>query len=135
MQTVTPYLLYEDVGAALDFLTRAFGFEETLRYTGGDGYVSHAEMKVGADGAIMLGDPGGEYANPTARHSFAYVAVDDVDAVCERARAAGAEIVREPEDQAYGERTCAARDPQGHEWWFGQPMREAEPEEWGAVVA
>ena len=65
MQTVTPYLLYEDCDAALDFLSRAFGFAEVLRYTGKGGYVNHAEMKVGEKGRIFLGDPGDDYENPT----------------------------------------------------------------------
>ena len=46
-QTVTPYLLYEDVAGALEWLSGAFGFQETLRFTAEDGTVSHAEMQVG----------------------------------------------------------------------------------------
>jgi len=64
MQSVTPYLLYEDCDAALDFLARAFGFEEVLRYTGEQGYVNHAEMKVGREGRIYMGDPGDHYKSP-----------------------------------------------------------------------
>ena len=106
MQTVTPYLLYEDCDAALDFLSRAFGFAEVLRYTGEGRYVNHAEMKVGEKGRIFLGDPGDDYENPTrVGHETVgiYVEVDeDVDALCERARAAGAAIIEEPTDQEYG---------------------------------
>ena len=61
--TVTPYLLYEDVPAALEWLSKAFGFRERLRFTAEDGTVNHAEMQL-ADGVIMLGDPGEEYRNP-----------------------------------------------------------------------
>jgi hypothetical protein len=60
---VTPYLLYEDVPAALAWLSEAFGFCERLRFTAEDGTVNHAEMEL-ADGVIMLGDPGGDYRNP-----------------------------------------------------------------------
>ena len=87
MQTVTPYLLYEDVEAALDFLARAFGFEEVLRYTGAAGYVNHAEMRIG-DGTIYLGDPGETYRNPKQLGQETvgiYVIVDDVDVTFERA--------------------------------------------------
>jgi uncharacterized glyoxalase superfamily protein PhnB len=63
MQTITPYLLYEDVDPALAFLSNAFGFQEVLRYTGEGGYVNHAEMRLG-DGKIFLGDPGDQYKNP-----------------------------------------------------------------------
>jgi PhnB protein len=137
MQTITPYLLYEDVASALDFLSRAFGFEETLRYTGSEGYVNHAEMRLG-DGTIFLGDPGDDYRNPKRlgqRTVGVYVYVDDVDALHERARAAGAEITEEPVDEDYGDRRFAARDPEGHAWWFATTVREVAPEEWGATPA
>jgi PhnB protein len=135
--TITPYLLYEDVAGALDFLTRAFGFEETLRYTGPEGYVNHAEMRI-ADGVILMGDPGGDYRNPAhlgGRTQMVCVNVDDVDAVFEQARAAGAEITEEPADQEYGERRFMARDPEGHAWSISQVIREVRPDEWGAVAS
>jgi uncharacterized glyoxalase superfamily protein PhnB len=134
--TIAPYLLYEDVDAALDFLARAFGFQEELRYTGPEGYVSHAEMRLG-DGVIYMGDPGGDYRNPAhvgARTQMVCVNVENVDAVFEQARAAGAEITEEPSDQAYGERRFMARDPEGHAWSISQVIREMQPDEWGAVA-
>jgi PhnB protein len=137
MQTITPYLLYEDVDAALSFLAKAFGFEEVLRYTGEEGYVNHAEMRLD-DAKIYLGDPGEEYRNPKKLGNETvgiYVLVDDVDAHFERAKAAGAEIREEPTDQEYGERRYSARDPEGHEWFFAQPIKEVAPEDWGAEVA
>ncbi len=136
MQTITPYLLYEDVDAALEFLGKAFGFEEVLRYTGAEGYVNHAEMRLG-DGKIYLGDPGEQYRNPKDLGQETvgiYVLVDDVDGHFERAKAAGAEIKEEPTDQEYGERRYTACDAEGHVWFFGQPTREVPPEEWGATV-
>ena len=136
MQTITPYLLYEDVENALDFLHRAFGFEEVLRYTGSAGYISHAEMRVGG-GSIYLGDPGESYRNPKKLGQETvgiYVLVDAVDATFERARDAGAEIRQEPTDQEYGERRFTAVDPEGHQWFFATPTREVAPEDWGAVT-
>jgi uncharacterized glyoxalase superfamily protein PhnB len=135
--TITPYLLYEDVAGALDFLARAFGFEETLRYTGPEGYVNHAEMRI-ADGVILMGDPGGDYRNPAhlgGRTQMVCVNVEDVDAAFEQARAAGAEITEEPADQAYGERRFMARDPEGHAWSISQPIGNPAPEDWGATPA
>ena len=135
MQTFTPYLLYEDVEAALDFLTRAFGFQETLRYAGDAGYINHAEMAYG-DGSIMMGDPGKDYRNPKRLGVASvqiYVEVADVDATYERAKAAGAEIIEEPADQEYGMRRFGAQDPEGHSWWFAQQIREVAPEDWGAT--
>jgi uncharacterized glyoxalase superfamily protein PhnB len=135
--TIAPYLLYEDCEAALEFLSRAFGFEETLRYTGPEGYVSHAEMSIG-DGIIYMGDPGGDYRNPAhlgGRTQMVCVTVDDVEAAFERAQAAGAEITQEPADQEYGERRFGARDPEGHDWSISQPIATLAPEEWGATTS
>ena len=113
MQRITPYLLYQDVDAALDFLSNAFGLTEVLRYTGEQGYVNHAEMRLDGS-AIYLGDPGEQYRNPKELGQYTvgiYVLVDDVDRHYERAKAAGAEIVEEPADQEYGDRRYGAVDP------------------------
>jgi len=124
MQTITPYLFYEDAGAALDFLSRAFGFEETMHSAMPDGRVAHAEMRLG-DGALFLGAPDGGYRGPRslgANTCCLYVYVDDVDTHCGRAREAGAEVVDEPADQEYGDRRYHARDPEGHDWYFAHPL-------------
>ncbi len=136
MQTITPYLLYKDVDAALGFLTAAFGFKEVLRYTGEAGYVNHAEMQVGG-GKIYLGDPGDHYRSPKDLGQETvgiYVLVDDVDGHFQQAKAAGAEIREEPTDQEYGERRYTARDLEGQHWYFAQPTLDVAPEEWGATV-
>ena len=136
-QTITPYLLYEDCDAALDFLARAFGFEEVLRYTGAEGYVNHAETRLG-NASVYMGDPGPQYRNPknTGHESVGiYVVVDDVDNHYDRAKSEGAEITEEPTDQDYGHRRYSARDPEGHHWYFAQAVKEVAPDEWGATVA
>jgi uncharacterized glyoxalase superfamily protein PhnB len=136
-QTITPYLLYEDVAGALDWLARAFGFEETLRFTSDAGYVNHAEMRL-RDAAIYLGDPGEHYKNPKRLGQETvgiYVLVEDVDAHYERAKGAGAEINEEPADQEYGDRRYTATDPEGQVWFFAQTVGNVEPEEWGATVS
>jgi uncharacterized glyoxalase superfamily protein PhnB len=121
MQTVTPYLLYEDAAAALEFLSEAFGFEETMRIETLDGRVAHAEARLG-DGEVHLGQP----LKPSGPRRLGgttvllYVYVDDVDAHCKLARGAGAVIVEEPADQPYGERRYRTRDPEGHAWYFAQ---------------
>jgi PhnB protein len=123
-QTITPYLLYEDVAEALEFLERAFGFKEHVRLTGPEGYDNLAEARLG-DAAVYLGDPGDQYKNPKRLGQETvglYVLVDDVDAHYERARAAGAEILAGPEDQEYGDRRYTAIDPEGHHWFFAQPI-------------
>ena len=137
MATVIPYLLYSDCEAALEFLSRAFGFDEVLRYTGEAGYVNHAEMRLG-DARIFMGDPGDDYRNPRQLGGetvgLSVIVEGGVDELCERARAAGAEIVEDPTDQDYGERRFTAKDPEGHLWFFGQVIRELAAEEWGATL-
>lgn len=133
---ITPYILYEDVAAALKWLAAAFGFRERLRYAGEDGVVTHAEMTF-EDGVIMLGHPGPEYQNPKTTgytSQFPYILVEDVDRHAKSASAAGATILREPEDQPYGHRVYEAVDLEGHHWWFAEPVRKVPPEEWGAAT-
>jgi PhnB protein len=136
-QVVTPYVLYRDVASALDWLSRALSFRETLRFTEDDGRVSHAEMEI--DGStIMLGQPAGDFHNPAelgVATVLLHIAVDDVDARFRRAVSAGAGVVREPADQSYGDRNCAVTDPEGHQWWLAQTLRDVAPEEWGATPA
>ncbi len=75
---IAPYLAYEDADAAIEWLTRVFGFTETLRSTGDDGKVNHAELEL-EGGWIMLGAPGGDYQGPKqtggARHIFVHAYV------------------------------------------------------------
>jgi len=128
---VTPYLLYEDVGSAIEFLGRAFGFRERMRIPGPDGQVMHAEMEID-DGLVMMGCPGPDYRSPKrlgASTQNNYVYVDDVDKHYQRAREAGATILEEPADQFYGDRRYGAEDPEGHQWFFAQHVRDVSPEE------
>ena len=124
---ITPYLLYEDVGRALTFLSKAFGFRAYGRpMKRRDGTINHAAMRLGDD-LIMMGSPGGEYRNP--KHlgqatAHLYVNVEDVDKHFERARKAGAKIIEEPLDTPYGDRRYGAEDPEGHQWYFARPIRE-----------
>lgn len=136
-QTITPYLLYEDAATMLDWLARAFGFTEMLRFHAEDGSVNHGEMTIG-DGAIMLGDPGDEYRSPKNGGGWpaqVYVYVDDVDAHYGQAHAAGAEIRLELHDTEYGDRRYDAYDPEGHLWSFAMHVRDVPPAEWGAEEA
>ena len=124
-QTVTPYLLYEDADAALDWLAKAFGFREADRIAGPDGKVAHAEMVVGEGSSIFLGGPGGDYRSPkqVGRTSLVYVYVAEVGAHHARAKEASAAIVEEPHDEAYSDRRYAAEDPEGHLWYFATQLQ------------
>jgi uncharacterized glyoxalase superfamily protein PhnB len=123
-QTVTPYLLYEDGEAAIEFLTRAFGFREVDRTTGGAGGL-HAELETSPPGGhVYVGQPPGDFRNPKTVGATAsvYVLVDDVDGHYAHANAAGAELIEELEDLPFGHRRYGCIDPQGHEWYFAQPI-------------
>jgi uncharacterized glyoxalase superfamily protein PhnB len=116
VSNIYPTMRYRDAKAAIEWLSRAFGFEQVAVHNGAAGKVVHAEMRLGT-GVIMFG-PASEDSRP-AEGEGVYVALDDVDAHYERARAAGAEITDELRDTDYGSRGYGAKDPEGHSWWFG----------------
>ena len=123
--TITPYLYYEDVAAAQQWLADAFGFErEGVAMTDVSGRVVHAAMRF-RDGIIMMGHPGSDYRNPRrlggATQSL-YVIVESADAQFERAKAAGASVLEEPNDTEYGHRRCGFRDAEGHHWYFASEL-------------
>jgi PhnB protein len=131
---VTPYLLYEDPAAALDWLAQAFGFRERFRHANEAGVIDHAEMELG-EGLIMLANPGPGYRSPRRLGGATVVVhayVDDAHAHCERARAGGAVIDREPAREPYGTIQYSAEDPEGHAWLFSEQVAEPEPE-WRVV--
>ena len=123
--TFYPSLLYEDASAALGWLVDAFGFVEKMRVPGPEGTIAHAELSYGS-GIVMLGSTANadDVGPPSARQSV-YVAIEDPDAHHDRAKAAGARIVRELVDTDYGSRDYAALDPEGHLWNFGTYRPEA----------
>jgi uncharacterized glyoxalase superfamily protein PhnB len=118
---VWPSLRARDARALIRFLIDAFGFEETVVYGDGD-RVDHAQLSWPLGGGVMLGstrdDPDDQFALKPGTFG-AYVVVDDTDGLYARAKAAGAEIVREPDTTDYGSRDFAARDPEGNLWSFG----------------
>lgn len=119
MTTFYPSFRYRDARAAIAWLQDAFGFEPGMVIDGEGGEVVHAQLTFG-DGMIMLGSDRDDRWGSRVGRGWVYVALDgDVDAHCERARAAGAEIAMEPTDQEYGSRDYAARDPEGNLWNFG----------------
>lgn len=122
---ITPYLYYEDVGGAMKFLAKAFGFRKHGRQMlGPKEKINHAAMRFG-DHMIMMGCPPTGYRNPKrlgqATQSL-YINVEDVDKHFTRAKKAGAIILQEPADTEYGHRRYGATDPEGHEWYFAQEV-------------
>jgi uncharacterized glyoxalase superfamily protein PhnB len=119
-----PGMRYRDANRAIEFLCEAFGFEKQLVVPGENDTVAHAQLKLGA-GMIMLGsyraeEPGMDTPNELGTHTQAnYTVVEDVDAHCEHARAAGAVIAVEPMDPEYGGRMYSCKDLEGHMWHWG----------------
>jgi len=140
---VSSALYYDRPAQAIDWLCRAFGFEVRLKIEGDDeGTIIHSELTYGDDGLIMVGGNGAHSQRPEsaawrkhprelggANTQSLMVYVDDVEAHCARARAAGATIVKEPETSDYGEdywtdRSYECEDVGGHHWWFSQRLRD-----------
>jgi uncharacterized glyoxalase superfamily protein PhnB len=127
-------VVYRDPKAALTFLEAAFGFELFMLIEDDQGKLAHSEMRFG-DAVVMVGHEwSDEYKSPASNggkvtQSIHIQVTSDVDAHCERARAAGMEILMEPSDQFYGDRTYRCRDPEGHVWTVGQTVRPTSREE------
>jgi uncharacterized glyoxalase superfamily protein PhnB len=114
-------LRYRDAAAAIDWLERALGFQTIARHEGPDGTIAHAELRLG-ESVIMLGQGAEDLQDPpesprSARVTI-YVAVVNVDALHERAQAAGADV-SDLTEQDYGSRDFSARDLEGNHWSFG----------------
>lgn len=129
-QRIFPMLAYDDAPEAIDFLCRAFGFEEQSRMPMPDGRIGHAEVALNGH-IVMLATTwkAGGLASPKdlpAMPSQLMCHVSDVDAHYERARAAGAVVIAEPQDQPYGFRMYRAMDLEGHRWLFASPIAGAQ---------
>jgi uncharacterized glyoxalase superfamily protein PhnB len=140
---ISSAVFYDDAAKAIDWLCKAFGFEVRLKVEGEGGRIEHSELTFDG-GLIMVGSTGGKSQRPAplpckspralggANTQSLCICVDDVDAHCEKARTAGAKIMEEPTTQDYGEdywsdRSYRAEDPEGHQWWFMQRVRDPRP--------
>ena len=132
---IIPYLMIDGASDALDFYQRAFGATESYRLEMPGGAVGHAEMVVNG-ATVYLADASddmeGDAANPVKLGGSSVLLhqyVTDVDAAAEQAVAAGATLVRPPEDQFYGDRAAMVADPFGHLWSLHTHIRDVPPEE------
>lgn len=137
---ISSAVFYDDAAKAIDWLCDAFGFEVRLKVEGEGGRIEHSELEFG-EGLIMVGESGGKSDRDEklpcksprqvggVNTQTLCLFVDDVDAHCEHARRAGATIAEVPKTTDYGEdywsdRTYRAVDPEGHQWFFMQRMRD-----------
>ena len=125
--TVVPAMRYCDAQAAIEWLCSVLGFEKHAVYAGPNNTIGHAELTLGG-GMIMLGserddEHGRRFKSPASvgdvETRSVYVVVADVDAVYQRARAAGSRILRELQNTDYGSREFTVSDPEGHSWSVG----------------
>jgi PhnB protein len=121
---IEPYLYYEDVAAAVSWLSNAFGFRPLAeQQTDSNGVVTHAAMEHDG-GVLMMGHPP-DYKSPKRtgeRCCTFYVYVTNIEAHFERAKAAGAPIIEALETTEYGHRRYGAEDLEGQHWYFAQPL-------------
>ncbi|CAI8693006.1 VOC family protein [Burkholderia pyrrocinia] len=131
---ISAAVYYRDSGAALEWLERAFGFARGIVVRTPEGEVTHAEL-THRGGVVMIGGHWADFVTSPQEiggrntQSVHVQLADGLDAHCEHARQAGAEILQEPADQFYGDRTYRARDPEQHVWTFGQHVRDVTPEQ------
>jgi PhnB protein len=126
------YLIVKNCTAAIDFYKKAFGASERMRMPSPDGRIGHAEIQIG-DTTVMMADEHPEIGafspehyggSPVSLHFYA----DDCDEIYRRAIAAGAKTVREPADQAYGDRNAGVLDPFGYKWWIATRQKQGRAE-------
>jgi uncharacterized glyoxalase superfamily protein PhnB len=132
---ILPHITYQNVASAIDWLTKVFGFVEHYRY--GSGPVDGAQMHLG-DAWIMLARARPGRTSPAqagCETQSLTVFVEDVDTHFERTKSAGAKIVEDLHETAYGERQYGVEDLEGHHWLFSRHARDVRPAEWGATVA
>ena len=139
---ISPAIIYDDAAGAIDWLCRAFGFEVRIKVEGDKGRIEHSELVI-SDGVVMVAtsNTDAQPQQPYKKHfkspqslggantQSLMVYVDDADAHCARAKAAGARIFMELAVHDYGEdhwadRSYGAVDPEGHHWWFTQRIRD-----------
>ena len=134
---VLPHVVYDDISAALAWLSRTLGFVEHFRYLGEDGQIAGAQMHLG-DAWIMVSRTRPGHASPRhagVRTQMLTIFVEDVDAHFERTKSTGATIVEGLHETVYGERQYGVEDLDGHHWLFSRHARDVSPEEWGAKLA
>ena len=131
--TVTPYLIFDGAGGAIEFYKRALGASEVMRLDDPSGKIHHAEIKIGSS-RIMLADEHPEIqalsaktigGSPVTMHVY----VEDVDAAVDRAVKAGAKLIRPVADQFYGDRTGGVEDPFGYRWFLATHKEDVPMEE------
>ncbi|MGW2085604.1 VOC family protein [Streptomyces sp. NPDC001880] len=123
--TVAPWVVTDDTGAFLDFVSQAFGGEELARVSTEEGSIGHGEIRVG-DTVVLAFD---RHADWPTMPSLLRVFVADADEVFSRAVAAGGQIVTSLLDDAFGQRGGRIKDPFGNIWWVVSRVEDVSEDE------
>lgn len=128
--SLQPYLIFGNCRQAMDFYIHVFGAHERLVMPAPGGRIGHAELQIG-DSVLMMADesPASEAFPPShfgGSPIKLQVYVESCDATYRTALDAGAESVREPADQSYGDRSAGVRDPFGYTWYISTPISKPE---------
>jgi PhnB protein len=120
VRAVIPMLVCADAEAEIEFCKAAFGAQELSRRADADGGVTHATLGIG-ELLIMVHGETGHLASRAPELDGSspvviYLYLKNVDAVVERAVAAGARVLTPLEDQLWGDRMARIVDPAGHVW-------------------
>ena len=124
-QSVIPYLIIENPKALIDFAQKVCNAKLLEKMDTPDGGISHAEIRIG-DSVVMMGQSSEQYPPmPTMLHVY----LEDIDAAYERAVKAGAETIRGPENQFYGDRSALVKDSNNISWNLSTHVEDVTPEE------
>jgi uncharacterized glyoxalase superfamily protein PhnB len=127
---VTPVFNVNGAAQLIEFMKKAFGFEERMRMPAPGGAIGHAELQLG-ESIVMVNDALREPAMPGS----VFLYVEDADARYRAALAAGATSLQEPTDMFWGDRFARVRDPAGNLWGIATHQEDVSEEEMGRRAA
>jgi PhnB protein len=123
--TITPYLIVEDADKLVEFIEQVFDGKLFFKMQNDSGRISHGEMKIG-DSMLMLAEASEEWK---ATRTMLHLYVEDADAVYQKALKTGANSIKEPQDQFYGDRNASVQDSFGNIWGIATHIEDVSEEE------
>ena len=134
--SIQPYLIFQNCAEAIEFYKKALGAKERFRMPDAHGRIMHAEIQIG-NSVIMMADEAPQMDAFSPQHFGGspvslLLYTEDCDALYGRALTAGAESIREPVDQPYGDRMAGVKDPYGYKWYLATHIKDVSPEQMAA---
>lgn len=126
--SVQPYMMFKNCSEAITFYTLAFGAKEKFRMPNAEGRITHAEIQIG-DSIVMMADEAPQMDAFSINHFGGspvslLIYTEDCDAMYTQALRAGAQSLREPADQPYGDRMSGVKDPFGYKWYIATHIKD-----------